>query len=102
MLELKNISVQFGGIKALTDVSFKVENKTLFSIIGPNVIQKNRSKRNKKFLNKILISGTWGHKAFYNKEEFKQIDPYLIGTNELFSWLKQIKGYREINEGKKK
>ncbi|MBF96069.1 MAG: Lipopolysaccharide export system ATP-binding protein LptB [Alphaproteobacteria bacterium MarineAlpha9_Bin4] len=36
MLELKNISVQFGGIKALTDVSFKVENKTLFSIIGPN------------------------------------------------------------------
>ncbi len=36
MLELKNISVQFGGIKALTNVSFKVENKKLFSIIGPN------------------------------------------------------------------
>ena len=36
MLELKNISVQFGGIKALTDVSFKVEKNSLFSIIGPN------------------------------------------------------------------
>ena len=36
MLELKNISVQFGGIKALSDVSFKVEKNTLFSIIGPN------------------------------------------------------------------
>ena len=36
MLELKNISVQFGGIKALADVSFKVEKNTLFSIIGPN------------------------------------------------------------------
>ena len=36
MLELKNISVQFGGIKALNDVSFKVEKNALFSIIGPN------------------------------------------------------------------
>jgi len=36
MLALKNISVQFGGIKALTDVSFEVEKNSLFSIIGPN------------------------------------------------------------------
>ena len=36
MLALKNISVQFGGIKALSDVSFKVEKNSLFSIIGPN------------------------------------------------------------------
>ena len=36
MLELKNISVNFGGIKALNDVSFKVEKESLFSIIGPN------------------------------------------------------------------
>ena len=36
MLELKNISVQFGGIKALTNVSFKVKKNSLFSIIGPN------------------------------------------------------------------
>ena len=36
MLELKNISVQFGGIKALSDVSFEVEKNSLFSIIGPN------------------------------------------------------------------
>ena len=36
MLELKKISVQFGGIKALNKVSFKIEKGTLFSIIGPN------------------------------------------------------------------
>tara|TARA_A100001015_G_scaffold321515_1_gene452688 strand:+ start:1315 stop:2076 length:762 start_codon:yes stop_codon:yes gene_type:complete len=36
MLALKNISVQFGGIKALTNVSFEVEKNNLFSIIGPN------------------------------------------------------------------
>ncbi len=36
MLELNKISVQFGGIKALNNVSFKVKKNTLFSIIGPN------------------------------------------------------------------
>ena len=36
MLSLKNISVEFGGIKAITDVSFEVEKNSLFSIIGPN------------------------------------------------------------------
>lgn len=36
MLELENISVQFGGIKALKDVSFNVNKNSLFSIIGPN------------------------------------------------------------------
>ena len=41
MLALKNISVQFGGIKALTDVSFEVEKNSLFSIIGPNGAGKN-------------------------------------------------------------
>ena len=36
MLELQNISVHFGGIKALNNVSFKVDKESLFSIIGPN------------------------------------------------------------------
>ena len=36
MLELKSISVQFGGIKALNKVSFKIDKESLFSIIGPN------------------------------------------------------------------
>ena len=36
MLELQNISVHFGGIKALNNVSFKVDIESLFSIIGPN------------------------------------------------------------------
>ncbi len=36
MLELQNISVHFGGIKALNNVSINVEKESLFSIIGPN------------------------------------------------------------------
>ncbi len=36
ILEVQNISLAFGGVKALTDVSFHVNPGELFSIIGPN------------------------------------------------------------------
>ena len=35
-IELKNISLAFGGVKALTDVSFEVKKGEVFAIIGPN------------------------------------------------------------------
>ena len=34
--EADNLSVQFGGIRAVDSVSFKVEPGEVFSIIGPN------------------------------------------------------------------
>lgn len=36
LLSIENISLRFGGLKALTDVSFHVRPGELFSIIGPN------------------------------------------------------------------
>jgi branched-chain amino acid transport system ATP-binding protein len=36
ILEAKDISLQFGGVKALTEVAFHVRRGELFSIIGPN------------------------------------------------------------------
>ena len=36
MLKIKNISKQFGGIKAVDDLSFSVKKGTIHSIIGPN------------------------------------------------------------------
>ena len=36
ILEAKAISLQFGGVRALSDVSFHVQPGELFSIIGPN------------------------------------------------------------------
>jgi len=35
-LEVQNISLRFGGIKALQDVSFEVEEHSIFAVIGPN------------------------------------------------------------------
>lgn len=36
LLEVNNVSLRFGGVRALTDVSFDVRPGELFSIIGPN------------------------------------------------------------------
>jgi branched-chain amino acid transport system ATP-binding protein len=35
-LEVRGVSLRFGGVRALTDVSFGVHDGELFSIIGPN------------------------------------------------------------------
>ena len=35
-LEVRGVSLRFGGVRALTDVSFAVDDGELFSIIGPN------------------------------------------------------------------
>lgn len=36
ILDLKNISLSFGGVKALTDISFDVRQHEIRAIIGPN------------------------------------------------------------------
>lgn len=36
ILEVKDLTLTFGGLKAVNNVSFKVENGEVFSVIGPN------------------------------------------------------------------
>ena len=36
VLDVRGLSIQFGGLKALQDLSFTIPAKTVFSIIGPN------------------------------------------------------------------
>ena len=36
MLSIKNVTKRFGGIVAVNDSSFHVENSTICSLIGPN------------------------------------------------------------------
>ncbi len=35
-LELKNVTIQFGGLKAVSDLDLIVPSKTIFGLIGPN------------------------------------------------------------------
>ena len=34
--KVENLSISFGGLKAVNDISFKVQKNTIFSVIGPN------------------------------------------------------------------
>ena len=36
MLEVKNISISFGGLKAVNDFSVTIEKGQLYGLIGPN------------------------------------------------------------------
>ena len=36
ILDIQNISLRFGGVKALTDISFNVKEHEIRAIIGPN------------------------------------------------------------------
>jgi len=36
MLKVENISLSFGGVKALTDISFEIREREVLAIIGPN------------------------------------------------------------------
>ena len=36
LFEVKNLSIAFGGLKALDDISFAVEKGEIYAIIGPN------------------------------------------------------------------
>ena len=36
ILQARRVSLRFGGVRALSDVNFSIENGELFSIIGPN------------------------------------------------------------------
>lgn len=36
ILELQNVSLTFGGLKAVSDVNFKMKNNEILSLIGPN------------------------------------------------------------------
>ena len=36
ILAAEQVSLRFGGVRALTDVSFQVRRGEIFSIIGPN------------------------------------------------------------------
>jgi len=40
ILEVNNISLSFGGIKALSDISFNVKEHEIRAIIGPTVLAK--------------------------------------------------------------
>ncbi|MCE1243144.1 ABC transporter ATP-binding protein [Oryzomicrobium sp.] len=71
IVDLQNISLRFGGVKALTDISFNIREHEIRSIIGPNGAGKSS------MLN--VINGVYHPqegKIIYRGEERRKMEPY--------------------------
>src|SRR5699024_1790658 len=75
MLTVKNVTLQFGGLKAVNDVSINVEKGKISGLIGPNGAGKTT------FFN--LISGVYKPDSgtiFFNGERIDGKKPYQINS----------------------
>jgi branched-chain amino acid transport system ATP-binding protein len=90
ILDLQNISLRFGGVKALTDISFNVREHEIRAIIGPNGAGKSS------MLN--VINGVYhpqDGKIMFRGEERQQMDPHRAaaqGISRTFQNIALFKG----------
>ncbi len=90
ILELENISLSFGGVKALTDISFNVREHEVRSIIGPNGAGKSS------MLN--VINGVYAPQVgeiVFRGEHFRKMNPHkvaMMGVARTFQNLALFKG----------
>ena len=75
-LEVENVSVRFGGLSALTDVSFIVRRGELLALIGPNGAGKST------LLNTMAgaLAPTAGHIRF-NGEPIEKLPPHRVNAS---------------------
>ena len=78
ILEIKEISKHFGGLAALSDLSFQVEPATILGLIGPNGAGKTT------LFNVIsgFFSPTFG-KVFFNREDITGLRPDQVAKKGL-------------------
>jgi branched-chain amino acid transport system ATP-binding protein len=75
ILDLQSISLRFGGVKALTDISFNIREHEVRAIIGPNGAGKSS------MLN--VINGVYhpqDGKIFYRGVERKKMEPHMAAS----------------------
>ena len=73
ILKIENLTISFGGIKALLNVGFEVEKGAIYSIIGPNGAGKTTVFN--------CISGIYppdSGKIFFKGEEITRLKPYQV------------------------
>ena len=93
IVDLQNISLRFGGVKALTDISFNVKEHEIRSIIGPNGAGKSS------MLN--VINGVYHPqegKIMYRGQERQRLEPYMAarqGIARTFQNIALFKGMRD-------
>ena len=95
IMELKNISLSFGGVKALTDISFDILAGEIRAIIGPNGAGKSS------MLN--VISGFYHPQegeVWFKGEQRKNLKPYQVarqGVARTFQNIALFKGMSTLD-----
>ncbi len=91
-LEIKNLNIHFGGIKALNGVSFSVSENQLFGLIGPNGAGKTT------VLN--IINGVYRPSSgniFLDEKEIVGLKPYQIAKMGVARTFQNIELFKNIS-----
>ena len=91
-LEIKDLSINFGGIKALNGVSLKVEGNQLFGLIGPNGAGKTTILN---IINGIYKPSSGG--IFLDSKNIIGIEPYKIAGMGVARTFQNIELFKKMN-----
>ena len=60
LLDVKNLGISFGGLRAVNDFDLKIQKEELYGLIGPNGAGKTT----------VFRKGSFGRKGSYRKEKY--------------------------------
>lgn len=95
LLEVNNVSISFGGIKALTDINMKIEEGEIAGLIGPNGAGKTT------FFNLLtgIYSPTKGEIIYKSegKNNLDKIKPYKAASIGISRTFQNIRLFKDMN-----
>jgi len=92
ILKIENLTISFGGIKAVNNVSFEVEKGSIYSIIGPNGAGKTT------IFN--CISGIYSPdsgKIFFKGEEITRLKPHQVAKKGIARTFQNIELFSHMS-----
>ncbi|MBQ3033010.1 MAG: ABC transporter ATP-binding protein [Deferribacterales bacterium] len=91
ILELKNVSLHFGGLKAVNDVSFSMKSNEILSLIGPNGAGKTSTFN--------LITGVYtptSGDVIYKGKRINNFKPYKITQEGMARTFQNIRLFKQL------
>lgn len=92
MLSVENISIQFGGLKAVSDFNLKINSKEIVGLIGPNGAGKTTVFN--------MLTGVYnptGGKICYLGEEIHGLKPYTITKKKIARTFQNIRLFSTLS-----
>lgn len=91
ILELKNISLSFGGLKAVSDINFSMKSNEILSLIGPNGAGKTSTFN--------LITGVYtptSGSILYKGQDLKKYKPHQITNIGIARTFQNIRLFKQL------